>query len=171
MRPYSTRPAENAAAASDAQLRARIYELIGSLLSLIGGLSLSASSSSSAGRRPEAPAVAQRGIVADEFSLFQADGAIAAGGVARCRLRIANDGTAPGPVTLYCSNFIADTGYEIAAVRVSVQPRQLMLPAHGEGEFQVEVAVPEQTPRGNYSGLIRALGNRHFRAVLSVEVA
>jgi hypothetical protein len=170
MRRYSTGSAEHAEPASDAQLRARIYELIGALLSLIGGQSPNAASSSSAGRRMEAPTVAQRGIGADEFSLFQADGVIAAGGVARCRLRVANDGTAAGPVTLYCSNFIADTGYEIPSVRVSVQPRQLMLPAHGEGEFQVELAVPEQTPRGNYSGLIRAMGNRHFRAVLSVEV-
>jgi len=174
MRPHNTRPSENVEQVADAQLRARIYELIGSLLSLISSQNRNAASPSSADRRLDAPVV-QRGISADEFSLFHAagvhaDGVIAAGGVARCRLRIANDGDAARPVTLYCSNFIADTGYEIPALRVSVQPRQLTLPAHGQGEFEVELAVPDQTPRGNYSGLIRAMGNRHFRAVLSVEV-
>jgi hypothetical protein len=171
MRRHSTRPIENAQQAADARLRVRIYELMGSLLSLIGAQDMHATSASRSARRLEEPAVAGSSMSADEFSLLQAHGVVAAGGVARCRLRVANDAAAAASVTLYCSNFIADTGCEIPAVRVSVQPRQLTLQAHGEGEFELEVAVPEQTPRGNYSGLIRAMGNRHFRAVLSVEVS
>jgi len=168
--------------ASDAQLRSRVYELIGSLLHVIGELNTGptpnprqevnrASHVDSTVGFPRRLAVAQAADGTAQVPLLQADGLVVAGSTARVRLRIANDGDSASLVTLYCSNFIADTGYEIPAVRVTMLPRQLTLAAHGDGEFEVEVAVPQQTPMGSYAGLIRALGNPRFKVVLSLEVS
>jgi hypothetical protein len=51
-----------------------------------------------------------------------------------------------------------------------VTPRQATIPAKGKADFDIEVAVPQQTPPGYYSGLIQAMGNRYVKAVLMIEV-
>ena len=88
----------------------------------------------------------------------------------RVGFRVANDEDTPSEVTLYCTDFISDAGHEIPALRVTVLPRRATVPANGDAEFEIKVAVPQQTPPGYYSGLIQAMGNRYVKAVLMVEV-
>lgn len=85
-------------------------------------------------------------------------------------LRVANDESAPSEVTLYCSNFVADSGYDIPSVRVTITPRKVTIAPKGETAFEIKIAVPQQTPSGIYSGLIQATGATYVKAVLSVEV-
>ena len=85
-------------------------------------------------------------------------------------VQIANEEGTATEVTLYSTNFVADQGYEIPSLRVTILPRVLSIPAGGSAEFEITIAVPQQTPKGYYSGLIQAMGSKYFKAVLSLEV-
>jgi hypothetical protein len=95
---------------------------------------------------------------------------VVAGEIARVQVQVTNDTDAPSQVALYASNFIADLGYEIPSWRVTFSPRGVAIDPHSALPFEVAVAVPEQTPPGTYSGLIQAVGQRTFRAVLTLDV-
>jgi hypothetical protein len=116
-------------------------------------------------------AAGEKGPSADDrVPLIHSASAIQPGETARSSLRIANEEAVPAEVTLYSTNFVADCGYEIPSLRVTISPRRVTIVAHGEASFDVSVAVPQQTPAGKYAGLIQAMGYSYFKAVLSVEV-
>ena len=106
----------------------------------------------------------------DQVPLLRSSAPVQAGKAVRVEFRVANEEDSPSEVTLYCTDFISDSGHEIPALRVTVLPRRATIPAKGDGAFEIEVAVPQQTPPGYYSGLIQAMGNRYVKAVLMVEV-
>jgi hypothetical protein len=106
----------------------------------------------------------------DQVPLLRCEAPVQAGNQGRATMRVANEEDTPSEVTLYCSNFVADVGYEIPSPRIAVSPRSLTIPARGEGSFEIKIAVPQQAPPGIYSGLIQAMGTRYVKAVLSVEV-
>jgi len=116
-------------------------------------------------------ATGEKGLPAeDQVPLLYAQSPVQPGEVAKTSLRIANEESIPSEVSLYCTNFVADCGYEIPSLRVTVSPRRLTIPAHGEASFEVSVAVPQQTPRGKYAGLIQAMGYTYFKTVFCIEV-
>lgn len=92
------------------------------------------------------------------------------GGDGSAAVRVANDELTPSEVTLYCTNLIGDSGYDIPPMRVTISPRTVTVPPKGEATFEVKIAVPQQTPPGTYSGLFQAMGTKYVKAVLSVEV-
>jgi hypothetical protein len=116
-------------------------------------------------------ATGEKGLPAeDRVPLIHSASPVQPGEAARSSLRIANEESLPAEVTLYSTNFVADCGYEIPSLRVTISPRRATIAARGEASFDVSVAVPQQTPRGRYAGLIQAMGYSYFKAVLSVEV-
>jgi hypothetical protein len=135
------------------RLRRQAHELIESLLATFGG------------EKRE-----KRGVAEDQVPLLRSPAPVPAGQAARVEFGVANEEDTPSEVTLYCTDFISDSGHEIPALRVTVRPRRATIPARGAAEFEIEVAVPQQTPPGCYSGLIQAMGNRYVKAVLMVEV-
>lgn len=92
------------------------------------------------------------------------------GSTGKLTLSVANEEATPTEVTLYSTNFVADEGYEIPSLRVTILPRVVSIPAGTKVDFEVTIAVPLQTPKGYYSGLVQAMGSRYFKAVLSMEV-
>jgi hypothetical protein len=106
----------------------------------------------------------------DQVPLLRGPAPVQAGLAARIGFRVANEEETPSEVTLYCTDFISDSGHEIPALRITVLPRRATVPAKGDADFEIEVAVPGQTPPGFYSGLIQAMGNRYVKAVLMIEV-
>jgi len=116
-------------------------------------------------------ATGEKGLPAeDQVPLLTAVSAVQAGDVARASLRVVNDEPTPSDVTLYSTNFVADAGYEIASLHVRPSPRTSTIPGKSEATFQIEVAIPQQTPAGWYSALIQASGCKYVKAVLSIEV-
>jgi hypothetical protein len=116
-------------------------------------------------------ATGEKGLPAeDQVPLIQCDAPVPAGSAARATLRVANEEATASNVTLYCTNFVADSGYEIPALRVSVSPRVATVPPGGDVLFEISIAVLQQTPAGIYSGLVQAMGSKYVKAVLSVEV-
>jgi hypothetical protein len=85
-------------------------------------------------------------------------------------IRVANEEETASEVSLYSTNFVADSGYEIPSLRVTTSPRVTFLPPKSEVDFEVTVAISPQTPRGIYSGLLQAGGTQFVKAVLLVEV-
>jgi hypothetical protein len=106
----------------------------------------------------------------DKVPQLRSEAPVQPGAEARAILAVANEETTPSEVALYSTNFVADSGYEIPSLRVVVSPRRATIPARSEATFQIKIAVPQQTPRGVYSGLIQAMGSKYVKAVLSVEV-
>ena len=106
----------------------------------------------------------------DQAPLLRCIAPVAAGESARATFRIANDGTETSDVSLFCTNFVADTGGDVPSHRVTVSPRRAAIPPKGEATFEISVAVPSQTPRGAYSGLLQATGAQYAKAILTVEV-
>jgi hypothetical protein len=106
----------------------------------------------------------------DQVPLIHGVAPIEPGGVGRASLRVENEESIASEVTLYTSNFVADSGYEIPALRVSVTPRGVSIPPGGHATFEIAVQISQQTPRGTYSGLIQAMGNRYVKAVLTLDV-
>jgi hypothetical protein len=83
---------------------------------------------------------------------------------------MANDGPTPCEASLYVTNFASDGGFDIPALRVTVSPRRTTIAPKSESTFEIAIAVPAQTPRGAYSGLIQVTGAPYTKAVLTVEV-
>jgi hypothetical protein len=106
----------------------------------------------------------------DQVPLIQCVAPVRAGNEAMATMRVANDEATPSEVALYCTNFVADSGYEIPSLRVTVLPRRVTIPPRGQADFEIKIAVSQQTPAGIYSGLIQAMGSKYVKAVLSVEV-
>jgi hypothetical protein len=114
----------------------------------------------------------ERGLPTDDkVPLIQCEAPVQAGGQARAILSVGNEESTPSDVTLYCTNFVADSGHELPALRVAVSPRRATIAPNGEAMFQITIAVPQQTPAGTYSGLIQAMGTKYVKAVLSLDVA
>ncbi len=106
----------------------------------------------------------------DEVPLLRCAAPVQAGGEGSTSMGVANDEATPSDVSLYCTNFVADSGHEIPSLRVSVSPRRATIPPGGVAAFVIKIAVSQQTPAGTYSGLIQAMGSKYVKAVLSVEV-
>jgi hypothetical protein len=116
-------------------------------------------------------ATGEKGLPAeDKVPQLQCEAPVTAGQQARATLTVDNEETTPSEVSLYCTAFIADSGHEIPALRVTASPRCASIPGHGKQVFQIRIAVPQQTPPGIYSGLVQAMGNKYLKAVLSLEV-
>jgi hypothetical protein len=136
------------------RLRQQAHELIEALL---GGFATEGSY--------ERPAAYE-----NQVPLIECVAPVDAGGTAVARMNVANDEDAPTDVSLYCTNFVADSGYELPSTRVTVAPRRTTIPARGSAPFEITIAVPSQTPAGFYSGLVQATGCKYVKAVLSVQV-
>jgi hypothetical protein len=116
-------------------------------------------------------ATSEDGVVAEnKVPLVQCAAPAQAGSVALISLTVANEESTPSDVTLYCTNFVADTGYEISSMRVTASPRVVTIAPNGQASFEVKISVPQQTPSGTYSGLVQAIGSKYVKAVLSVQV-
>ena len=116
-------------------------------------------------------ATGEKGLPAeDKVPQLQCEAPVQAGSEARAILTVGNEEATPSDVALYCTNFIADSGYELPALKIAVSPRRETIPPGGEATFQIRIAVPQQTPAGTYSGLVQAMGTKYVKAVLSVEV-
>ena len=113
----------------------------------------------------------EKGLPAEnQVPLLDCAAPVQPGGAAKASLQIANEEGSATEITLYSTNFVADQGYEIPSLRVTILPRVVSIPAGGKAEFEITIAVPQQTPMGYYSGLIQATGSKYFKAVLSLEV-
>ena len=106
----------------------------------------------------------------DRVPLIRGVAPVTPGARGRATIRVANEEATALDVSLYCSSFVADSGYELASLLFSVTPRSASIPANGQASFEVEVAVPAQAPRGDYSGLVQATGCKYVKAVILFEV-
>ena len=116
-------------------------------------------------------ATGEKGLPAEsQVPLVTIAAPVAPGDTARATLTVANEESAPMDVSLYSTNFVADHGHELPSLRVTILPRATVIPAQGQVTFEVSIAVPQQTLKGSYCGLIQAQGSRYFKAVLALDV-
>jgi hypothetical protein len=85
-------------------------------------------------------------------------------------MHVTNEEATPIDVSLYCTDFVTDSGYPIPSLAVTVSPRHVTIAARARAEFEVTIAVPARASAGEYSGLVQAMGSRYVKAVLAFEV-
>jgi hypothetical protein len=95
---------------------------------------------------------------------------VVAGSEAVVSIRIANEDPSPTETSLYSTNFVSDTGYDIPARSVTFSPRASTIPAKSDATFELKARIPQQAPPGIYSGLVQAAGSKYLKAVVSIEV-
>ena len=113
---------------------------------------------------------AAAGAGEDRVPLLRGVAPIRAGTVGAVTFRVTNEDASPSEVALYASNLIADSGYELPSLLVSIVPGRAILPARSEATFDIRVAVPAQALPGLYSGLVQARGCTYVKAVVMFEV-
>jgi hypothetical protein len=106
----------------------------------------------------------------DRVPLVRALAPVNAGSLALASIRVTNEETAPSSVSLYTTNLVADSGYELPSLLVSIAPRCATIPPRGTATFEIKVSVPAQAPPGFYSGLVQATGCKYVKAVVMFEV-
>jgi hypothetical protein len=106
----------------------------------------------------------------DRVPLIRAAAPAEAGASACATLQITNEEETPSEVSFYASNFVADSGYELPSLLVSIAPRVAMLAAGAAAMFEIKIVVPAQAPPGLYSGLVQATGCKYVKAVVVFEV-
>jgi hypothetical protein len=97
-------------------------------------------------------------------------GPVAPGGTAQVVISLVNEDELPARIAFFSTGLIGDDGVHIPVDRVSFEPQELTLTPGTTGDVIVRVAVPAQTRRGVYSGLLRASQLDHLHAVLVVQV-
>jgi hypothetical protein len=102
--------------------------------------------------------------------LVRAAAPVQAGQRACIGLQVTNEEPTPIDVSLCCTDFVTDGGYGIPSLSVTVAPRRVTIAPRARAEFEVTVAVSPQTPPGEYSGLVQAMGSRYVKAVLAFQV-
>lgn len=106
----------------------------------------------------------------DRVLLLRCAAPVAAGSEAVIVIRIANEDPSPTEVSLYSTNFVSDTGYDIPARSVTFSPHASTIPPKSDAAFELKVRIPQQAPPGLYSGLVQAAGSKYLKAVVSIEV-
>jgi hypothetical protein len=114
--------------------------------------------------------VARADSYEDRVPLVRGAAPVRAGSKGSVTLQVSNEETSVSEVRLYTSNLVADSGYEMPSLLISVTPRTASLPPGGQASFEIELAVPAQAPPGLYSGLIQASGCKYVKAVVMFEV-
>jgi hypothetical protein len=106
----------------------------------------------------------------DQIPLVHAEAAVDPGGEATVFIRVANEDVEASDVSLYCTNFVADSGHEIPALHARFSPRVARIAPKGEVTFEMKVTVPIQASAEIFSALVQAAGAKYVKAVVSVEV-
>ncbi len=71
----------------------------------------------------------ERGLpTEDKVPLVQCQAPVQAGKQARAVMTVGNEESTPSEVALYCTNFVADSGTDIPALRVAISPRRATIP-------------------------------------------
>ena len=113
---------------------------------------------------------APRSAYDDRVPLVRSVAPVRAGTTGSVTLQVSNEEASTSEVSLYASNFVADSGYEMPSLSISITPRRATLQAAGQALFEIKLSVPTQAPPGLYSGLVQAAGCKYVKAVVVFEV-
>ena len=153
------------------QLQQQVNALLEQLVTLVGrppGLDIAAPQSTIlAGQAPRSDAAQ---VLVDPAPVLSPAAPVAPGGTAQISISLVNEDEQPAQIVFLSTGLIGEDGEQIAAERISFQPRELTLSPGKTGEVVVRVVVPAQTRGGVYSGLIRASMLDYLHAVLVVQV-
>ncbi|HEX2881278.1 MAG TPA: hypothetical protein VHO25_17240 [Polyangiaceae bacterium] len=147
----------------------RVSELLAGFLQLFAQSGLPAAPSLMKGI--PSTSVGSIGGLRQSVPVIEAATPIAAGSVTSLALPLVNDGPSPVDAVPYCTDFVSNTGHQIAAPQVTFTPRSLPLANGAQGTTELRITVPEQAGPGKYSALVQAMGLDGPRAVVVLTVA
>jgi hypothetical protein len=116
--------------------------------------------------------IGSRSADRESMRILKATRPARAGETVEILTRLQNDDEAESDeLFLSWTDLVADAGRHIPAVRVSVTPARLRLPANGTVDVVVSVDVPSGALPGVYRGLIHAALVDDLWAVLTVRIS
>jgi hypothetical protein len=150
----------------------RLSELLAGFLQLArSGLPPAPGAAPSLMKEMPSPNVGSIGGLRQSVPVIETAVPIAAGSVTSLALPLVNDGPNPVAAVPYCTDFVSNTGHQIAAPQVTFVPRSLPLAAGAQGTTELRITIPEQVGPGKYSALVQAMGLDGPRAVVVLTVA
>ncbi len=93
-----------------------------------------------------------------------------AGETARVQVTVAKDGPGPSSLTLYSTDFVSDTGFQIPSACATFSPRSITVDGLDSQKSEMRIAIPAQCARGAYSALVQAMGAGRPCAVVVLQV-
>ncbi len=116
------------------------------------------------------PVATRPSLVGGTVPLILCDGPAKAGETAKVDVTVAKDGPGEGSVTLYSTDFISDTGFQIPSACATFSPRSVSVDGLGSKKSEMRIAIPAQCGRGAYSALVQAMGVARPCAVVVLQV-
>lgn len=151
------------------QLQEQVDVLIERLAALVAQPPAPAAALSGFVPVPEATADAGH-LIVEPAPVLSPAGPVMPGATAQISISLVNEDEEPARIGFMSTSLIGEDGGQIAAERISFEPRELTLQPGDTGEVIVRMLVPAGTRCGVYSGLVRASKLDYLHAVVMVEV-
>ena len=117
-----------------------------------------------------APTGALPSLMGANVPLIVSESPTKAGETAKVEVTVAKDGPGEASVTLYSTDFVSDTGFQIASTCATFSPRSVAVDGREPQKSEMRIAIPAQCGRGAYSALVQATGIRRPCAVVVLQV-
>ena len=108
--------------------------------------------------------------VGTNVPLILSEGSTRAGETAKVEVTVAKDGPGEASVTLYSTDFVSDTGFQIPSACATFSPRSVAVDGREPKKSEMRIAIPAQCGRGAYSALVQATGIGRPCAVVVLQV-
>lgn len=116
------------------------------------------------------PVAPRPSLVGGTVPLISSDRPAKAGETAKVDVTVAKDGPGEASVTLYSTDFVSDTGFQIPSACATFSPRSVTVNGRASGKSEMRIAIPAQCGRGAYSALVQAMGVGRPCAVVVLQV-
>jgi hypothetical protein len=116
------------------------------------------------------PMAALPSAVGTNVPLILSEGSTRAGETAKVEVTVAKDGPGEASVTLYSTDFVSDTGFQIPSACATFSPRSVAVDGREPKKSEMRIAIPAQCGRGAYSALVQATGIGRPCAVVVLQV-
>jgi hypothetical protein len=116
------------------------------------------------------PMVARPSLVGATVPLILSESPAKAGDTAKVDVSVAKDGPGEASVTLYSTDFVSDTGFQIPSACATFSPRSVTVDGRESKKSEMRIAIPAQCGAGTYSALVQAIGVGRPCAVVVLQV-
>jgi hypothetical protein len=119
---------------------------------------------------PRAPTAAHPSLAGATVPLVSSESPTKAGETAKVDVTVAKDGPGEASLTLYSTDFVSDTGFQIPSACATFSPRSVTVDGGESKKSEMRIAIPAQCGRGAYSALVQAMGVGRPCAVVVLQV-
>jgi hypothetical protein len=118
----------------------------------------------------QTPTAARPSLVGATVPVICSESPTKAGQTARVQVTVGKDVAGQASLTLYSTDFVSDTGFQIPSACATFSPRTITVDGVDSKKSEMRIAIPAQCGRGAYSALVQAMGAGRPCAVVVLQV-